>query len=156
MYRLNLDPEVIRYTGDPPFESIAAAEQFIRDYSQYRLYGFGRWAVHERETDTFIGWCGLRYSPEKNEVDLGYRFFRQYWGQGYATEAGKACLDYAFRALHLDFVVGNVMIENTASVKVLEKLGMSRWKTSTCGEQPSYVYRIEKGDFLNEKSAIKE
>jgi RimJ/RimL family protein N-acetyltransferase len=80
LYRLNSDPEVIRYTGDPPFESEAAAIEFIRNYEAYKKYGMGRWLAERKEDGEILGWCGLKYLPGENQVDLGYRFFRKYWG----------------------------------------------------------------------------
>jgi RimJ/RimL family protein N-acetyltransferase len=49
----------------------------------------------------FTGWCGLKYLSETNEVDLGYRFMKKFWGKGYATEAALACIEYGFSRLHL-------------------------------------------------------
>lgn len=124
-YELNSNPEVIKYTGDNAFESIDAARQFLQNYNPYQKYGYGRWAVIDKKTNEFLGWCGLKYSPELNETDLGFRFFKKYWNQGYATETAKACLEYGFNQLHLTKIVGRAMEANVASVKVLEKIGMT-------------------------------
>lgn len=72
----------------------------------------------------FIGWCGLKYRPELDETDLGYRFKRAAWGNGYATEAAKHTLDHGFNNLHLHIITGRAHIENITSIKVLEKIGM--------------------------------
>jgi RimJ/RimL family protein N-acetyltransferase len=61
---------------------------------------------------------------EAGEYDLGYRFFEQYWGQGYATEAAAAVCDFARRRLHGERVVGRAMRDNLASRRVLEKVGL--------------------------------
>ena len=66
-YRLNLDWENIKYTGDKPFESIQEAKEFLLNYSHYKNYGFGRWAVIEKYSNEFLGWCGLKYTPELDE-----------------------------------------------------------------------------------------
>ena len=89
-YLLNLDPDVIKYTGDPPFESIEAARIFLQNYNHYTKYGFGRWAVIDKENDEYLGWCGLKYSADLNEYDIGFRFFKRHWNKGYATEAAQA------------------------------------------------------------------
>jgi RimJ/RimL family protein N-acetyltransferase len=65
-----------------------------------------------------------QYLPEFDEVDLGYRFLPQYWGQGLATEACAASIDFAFQVLGLARVIGLVLAENVASIRVLEKVGM--------------------------------
>ncbi len=123
-FELNADLEVVKYTGDKPFETIGEAKSFLENYNQYELYGFGRWAVIEKNTDDYLGWCGLRFMPELNEVDLGFRFSRKYWNQGYATETAKACVDYGFASLKLRKIIGRAMEANVGSVKVLEKIGM--------------------------------
>jgi RimJ/RimL family protein N-acetyltransferase len=126
LYELNLDPDVIRYTLDPIVD-VAQAGKILREtiIPQYKLYNHGRWAVYIKEGNGFIGWCGLKYLDEQNEVDLGYRFMKKYWGQGYATESSKATLDYGFYTLKLERIVGRALPGNIASIKVLEKCGMN-------------------------------
>jgi RimJ/RimL family protein N-acetyltransferase len=126
IYQLNLDPEVIRYTLDPIVD-IDHARKILREViiPQYSLYHYGRWAVYKKDEMVFIGWCGLKYFSELNEVDLGYRFMKNYWGKGFATEAARASLDYGFRVLNLNRIVGRALPGNFASIKVLEKCGMS-------------------------------
>lgn len=143
MYRLNADPEVIRYTGDQPFSSEATALKFLQDYDQYRLNGYGRWAMILKSNHEFIGWCGLRYDSQTNETDLGFRLFTNYWNQGLATEAAKACIDYGFTQLQLKELVGRVMKANTASIRVLEKAGMKFWKEHEFEAHPGLYYRIQ-------------
>lgn len=124
-YDLNADAEVIKYTGDQAFGNVSEAKSFLENYNQYDLYGYGRWAVIDKNDGEFLGWCGLKYSPDLEEVDLGFRFFRKYWNQGFATETAKACIDYGFTHLQLNKIVGRAMERNVASIKVLEKTGMT-------------------------------
>ena len=124
MFDLNNDPEVIRYTGDPPFSSLQAAQNFLENYKDYEQNGYGRWAVLLQENQEFLGWCGLKYSPDKDETDIGFRFFRKHWNKGYATESATAALNYGFKQLGFKKIVGRAMKANTASIRVLEKLGM--------------------------------
>lgn len=123
-FLLNQDPEVIKYTGDVAFQHVSEALSFLQNYNPYELYGYGRWAVIRKEDDAFLGWCGLKYSPDLDEVDIGFRFFQKYWNQGYASESALACLVYGFEQLNLEKIVGRAMEANLASVKVLEKIGM--------------------------------
>jgi [ribosomal protein S5]-alanine N-acetyltransferase len=125
LYDLNLDPEVIRYTHDP-LTDVEHARKVLKEVilPQYILYNHGRWAVHLRSGLEFIGWCGLKYLTETNEVDLGYRLKKNFWGNGYATEAARACIKYGFATLNLDRIVGRALPANLASIKVLEKCGM--------------------------------
>lgn len=143
-YDLNADPEVVKHTGDKEFGNISEAESFLRNYNQYKLYGYGRWAVIDKKNDAFLGWCGLKYSPDLDEVDLGFRFFRKYWNHGFATEAAKACIDYGFKNLNLDKIVGRAMEANIGSVKVLEKAGMKFVGKFEFDLHPGVLYQIEK------------
>ncbi len=140
-FALNNDPEVLRYTGDDPFASVEEARAFLVAYPAYRQDGFGRWAV-ELHDGTWLGWCGLRRQAD-GAVDLGYRFLRAYWGQGYATEAGLACLAWGFEQAGLAEIIGRVAKDNQASIRVLEKVGMHFWKQAPTEMDPhALFYRI--------------
>jgi RimJ/RimL family protein N-acetyltransferase len=114
----------MRYTGEPLCPSVAVAEAGIRAYPDWELYGFGRWAAWHRAEDRIIGFAGLKYLVDIAEVDLGYRFFPEYWDIGLATEASLACVKYGFETLGLNRIIGLVLPENQASVRVLQKAGM--------------------------------
>ncbi len=143
LFALNSDPEVLKYTGDEPFASIAAARQFLKNYHPYADYGYGRWAVLLKTSGAFAGWCGLKHSPELAETDIGFRFFRKYWNMGMATEAARACVDLGFRAFGLPSIVGRVLRENTASIRVLEKIGLQYWKAADFHGQPGLYYKTD-------------
>ena len=123
-YELNSHPDVMRYTGEAPLPSVEAAADAIRAYPDFESVGYGRWACALRTTGELIGFCGLKYLPDLDEVDLGYRFLPRHWGRGYATEAGAASLAFGFETLGLERIVGFVLPENPASIRVLEKLGL--------------------------------
>ncbi len=124
-FALNADWEVLKYTGDDPFENIHQAEEFLRNYPSisYLKDGFGRWTCILKETSEIIGWCGLRVQ-NTGETDLGYRFHRRFWGKGYATESSIASLNTGFYDLELDTIIARAAKENKASIHVIEKLGM--------------------------------
>ncbi|MEO6584346.1 MAG: GNAT family N-acetyltransferase, partial [Ferruginibacter sp.] len=128
LFAMNNEPEVIRYTGDQPFASEAEASLLIKNYDQYKNYRLGRLTVILKDTQKKLGWCGLKFHPENNEVELGYRFKMQYWGNGYATEASRASIEYGFNELKLPFIAAIAKAENTASIHVMKKLGMFYWK----------------------------
>ena len=143
-FALNNDPEVLRYTGDDPFATVEEARDFLVAYPAYKRDGFGRWAV-ELHDGTWLGWCGLRRQVD-GTVDLGYRLLRAHWGQGYATEAGRACIDLGFTRFGLDTIIARVVRANVGSVRVLEKLGMHYWKTdATELDAETLIYRVERG-----------
>jgi ribosomal-protein-alanine N-acetyltransferase len=143
VFQLNQHPDIFRFTTDPPFESAAAAKKFIESYDAYKRSGYGRWAVELKSTNDFIGWCGLKYHPEENEVDVGYRFLPEYWGFGYAAETGKACIDYGF-GIGLNRIVARIHKENARSVKVAIKMGMTYEKDLMFDGVPWLNYVIEK------------
>jgi RimJ/RimL family protein N-acetyltransferase len=99
----------------------------------YARYGFGLWALTLRSSEEVIGDCGLDLihgleDPEATEgggpIQIGWHVRRDLWGQGLATEAARACRDYAFAQLHLAALHALIQPENTASRRVAEKIGM--------------------------------
>ena len=90
----------------------------------------------------------LKYLPELDAVDIGFRFFPEYWGQGLATEAGSACMTFGFETLHLDRIIGLVLPENKASVRVLEKIGLHRTGTISYDGETADHYELRLLDKL--------
>jgi [ribosomal protein S5]-alanine N-acetyltransferase len=124
LFRLNNDPEVVKYTGDSGFSSEAKALELIQTYPNYQRDGYGRWMVTDRVSGTPLGWCGLKKNPWG--VDLGFRFFREHWGKGIATTAAQAALSLG-RTFGATPIIGRTLSSNTASKKVLEKVGMVQY-----------------------------
>lgn len=147
-YELNLDEEVIKYTGDVAFASVEESKDLIRNYDQYKKNGFGRWAVIFKETNEILGWCGLKYIDEIQQTDLGFRLHKRFWNKGYATEASTACLHLGFEHYNLQQIVGQVHRDNVASKRVLEKVGMIYWRELYNNDNTWLVYGINKHDFL--------
>lgn len=126
-FRLNRNPEVVRHTGQPPLRTLAEAEHALRSapLHDYVHHGYGRHACVLRRTGEVIGFTGLKYLPERNETDLGYRFLPEHWGQGLATESCLAVLPWAFETLRLEELIGMHEHANPASGRVLEKCGFT-------------------------------
>ena len=124
---LNADKDVMHY-----FPSVLTREQSdnLADKFQHLIldHGWGFWAVELKATGQFIGFTGLNIQPEQFIfspcVEISWRFAKQYWHQGYATEAAKACLKFAFETLQLKEVVSFTAVHNTASEHVMQRLGM--------------------------------
>ena len=102
-----------------------------RQLSRYQKWGFGLWAVILKETQEMIGQWGLTMQPWKEEevLEIGYLFQRDFWHQGYAIEAAKACKDYAFEILDVKEVYSIIRDTNTASKRVAIRNGMSKIDT---------------------------
>ncbi len=152
MIELNADPDVIRFTGDGHLLNESEARKIVMErlLPQWNLYKMGRFSVYLKN-GPYIGWCGLRYFSENKEVDLGYRFMKKFWGQGYATEASLACLEYGFNTLHLDRIVAKAMPDNTNSIKVMQKLKMNfkGHVDDPTDPHPFLLYEMMKKDFAS-------
>lgn len=106
--------------------SIADANAYLNTrMHDYSVYGFGRMACFERISSRLIGFSGLRYLNDIQEIDLGYTFLSDYWGKGFATESAQAILDYGHKRLGINRIIGLVSPENQASRNVLLKVGFS-------------------------------
>ena len=129
-YQMNLDPEINRYTGEGGVASKKEIERRIVEnvFGDYEKYGFGRLAVEWKATGEFIGFTGLKYLEDMDEIDLGYRLLKEYWGKGIATEGGKISLELGFSKLGLDQIIALIMPANIASIRVAEKLGLTYQK----------------------------
>jgi [ribosomal protein S5]-alanine N-acetyltransferase len=143
LLQLNSNPEVLKYLHEPPLVTEEQALHILNTIilPQYKN-NLGRWAIHLKTTNEFIGWCGLKYLAEANEIDLGYRLMQNFWGNGYAYEAAKHTLDYGFNMLHLKTIVGRAHIENIVSLKILEKIGMQFIKEEVVDNCPVKTFGI--------------
>ena len=128
MFELNSDPEVIKYAEATPARDLQEARQRLEEgpLADYEKYGYGRFAVELKETGNVIGFCGIKYLPEIDLPEVGYRYLKQYWGRGIGTEAAMACVDFARDDLKIKKLIALIMPENAGSIKVAEKLGMSK------------------------------
>ena len=149
-YQMNLDAEVSRYTGDGGVVSKAEIKRRIIEHvlGDYQKHGFGRLAVELKADGKFIGFAGLKYLEDLKAVDLGYRFMSAYWGKGYATEAGKACIDLGFNSLDLERIIAMVLPENKGSVHVLNKLGFTYEKDIMEDGQLAKLYVLNRRNYL--------
>lgn len=152
-FELDSDPEVHKYLGGKPIQTIDEARAVITLIRrQYEQNGIGRWAVVEKKSNSFIGWCGLKLErKELNELinfyDLGYRFIKKYWGMGYATEAAVATLQYGFEQMDLEEIYGRADCDNAASNHILQKLGLKYIKSGVIEEINHHWYKITKEEW---------
>lgn len=130
--------------------------------NQLRRYreenGLGLWAVIRKSDGEFLGQCGLTYQHTdrgEQEVEVGYLFKRKHWHNGYAAEAAKGCMKYAFEKLRLGTVVSIIRDTNFASARVAERNGME-----PCGQivkhyydmdMPHIIYRMNCGEWENQR-----
>jgi RimJ/RimL family protein N-acetyltransferase len=128
---INGDPEVMRHIGHGHVLGRGLSDELIARFEgEWRERGFGPWAVAPREDDAaLVGFCGLTvpmFLPEVlPAVEVGWRFARDAWGHGYATEAARAALAFAFEDREMREVIAIVDPDNPRSLRVAEKLGMT-------------------------------
>lgn len=127
MHLLNTDPDVIEYADDPA-ENMEESRKRLEEgpLSDYKKYGYGRFAVEFKETGEVIGFCGIKYLPEIDLPEVGYRYLKAYWGRGIGTEAARVCVDFARQDLKIEKLVALIIPENVGSIRVAEKLGMTK------------------------------
>lgn len=120
------DPKVM-YAYEHGFSQEEVRQWMDRQQERYAQYGFGLWAAVEKENDELIGDCGITMQDwNGREVpEIGYHLRRDKWGQGFATEAARACRDYAFRTLGFPEVFSIIRDNNFPSQRVALRNGMS-------------------------------
>ena len=117
-------PDIMRYVHDfQPLDG-AEGEQALRATIAQYAAGYGDWAVVERGTGNIIGECGLSDPKVVQDPEITWLFHPEFWGKGYAHEAARAVLAYAFGQLGLERLVAHVRSDNARSIRLLEKLGM--------------------------------
>jgi RimJ/RimL family protein N-acetyltransferase len=116
---------VLRYWDAPTWTERERADRFIANSQRMADEGSGaRLAIDRLSDGAFIGWCSLsRWNPDFRSASMGYCLTDAAWGQGYATEAARAVLQWAYDTLDLNRVQAEADTRNTASARVLEKLG---------------------------------
>lgn len=124
LYELYSGPNVTKYT-EGLFEDKEQELQYIKDYIEnvYKYYGFGTWLIHRKEDGKLIGRAGFSYRPGYEEAELGFIIGEPFWRQGYAYEVCFHLMELASKVYELSTVRALVKKENTASVRLLEKLG---------------------------------
>ena len=163
LVELDSDPEVKRYIdGGVAVERqdlAAMLSAWVDDYDRHDGYGF--WAAVEKASGVFLGWFHLR--PGKTagplEPELGYRLRREAWGRGYATEGSRALVDKAFGELGAERVDASTMTVNTASRRVMEKVGLRYvrtfeldWRGKVPGDEHGGVeYSIDRAQWAKDR-----
>lgn len=150
LYPIYQDPAVHRFIGGPP----PPFDEYWRTVRErwpayYGEHGFGLWAVIRKDDGALLGRIGL-LSQEVDgvrEVEVAYALGQHAWGRGYATEAARACRDWAFTHLDVGYVISLIIPENANSIRVAGKNGMTFWKEAEFRTFRVHVYRITRQEW---------
>ena len=143
LFALYSDPEIRRYFPEGTLtyeETKSELEWFLDGHTDH--HELGLWATVYKETGQFIGRCGLLpwTIDQREEVEVAYLIAKGYWGQGLATEAAQAILDYGFGQLRLPRLICLIDRENVASIKVATRIGMTFEKEGQDEKGPFLLY----------------
>jgi RimJ/RimL family protein N-acetyltransferase len=124
---INSDPKVMEFQSrvKSPKQTLLECRHIQR---HFKKHGWGLWALGLYNTNTFIGFAGLRFNrsitPDVSCVEFICRLAAEHWGCGYAKEAAQLCFDYGFKTLHLERIVGATPTHHQRARRLMTSLGM--------------------------------
>ena len=149
------DPDVMKYINNGESWPDEQIKEFVnRQIDNSTQYGFCLWKLLKKPTEKLIGFCGLQPLFESGEIEIGWWLAKSSWGQGLATEAAMKVVEYGFGKIGLERIVAIAQPQNTASIRVMEKLGM-RYVKDTVGRYgvPVVQYALESPNGLRPTAA---
>lgn len=139
------DPVAMRYIGDGAvLDSGQSWREIAMHIGHWMLRGYGQWALERKEDGAWLGQAGLWNPPGWPGLEVGWRLTRQVWGEGYATEAGQAAIEWAWRTLDTTELISVIQPGNAASIRVAEGLGMRPLRESTVKGQDVLIFGIDR------------
>jgi RimJ/RimL family protein N-acetyltransferase len=144
MMEVHQDPEVMRFLGPYPVTLTTAWRNVAMMVGHWEMLGYGSWVVMDRSTSEIVGRVGLWYPDGWPGVELGWTVKRSRWGQGIATEASRAALQWAWANLQVDHIISMIHPENVASIRIAEKLGESFERSEVLNGSEVLVYGIDR------------
>jgi len=141
-------PSFHQFIGDRGVRTLEEARTYIEDraFAAYENKGFGPFAVELKTDGRVIGIVSLLDRDELDHVDIGFAFLPDSWRQGFATEATSAVMDFAFQDLGLEKIIAITQPDNIASIKTLDKMGLSFAGMTRLGDEDIdlLLYAIER------------
>jgi RimJ/RimL family protein N-acetyltransferase len=146
VFEMNTSIEVMRRIGEGKIKNKVDEQNGFKSIivNYQKGTGLGVWAVVIKTNNTFIGAASMTPLADENEIQLGYRLKKQYWEQGYGTEIAKGLVEYGFNYLHLDKITATTNLDNTASMRVLEKAGFRFEKADVYYNWPMNYFTLYK------------
>lgn len=139
---INAMPDVVRTMGSVARPTALA--RLERGEQDWRDRGYGLMAVIERATGRFLGRSGLKYWPQFGETEVGWVLRSDVRGHGFATEAGRACIEWGFGSLGLPYITAMIRPDNDRSIRVAERLGMRPLRPDVLIDIPVVVYSLDR------------
>jgi RimJ/RimL family protein N-acetyltransferase len=139
---LHADPAVTEFVR--PLDRVAAEDRLRKDEEEWRQRGHGIFAISDLSTGVFLGRTGPKYWPQFDETEVGWILKRSAWGQGYATEAARACIDWAFENLDVPYLTSMINPANARSVHVAKRLGLTPARDDVLLGDPVQVYKADR------------
>ncbi|WP_282610415.1 GNAT family N-acetyltransferase [Pelagibius sp. Alg239-R121] len=142
---MNADPEIMRYIGGRSVETLEETKAAIaRVDARWKNLGYSWWAILHRKEKEIIGAACVQNlaNNEGAPLEIGWRLKSEFQGQGFATEAGQAAIDFAFEHLGVDYLVAVAHPDNKASHRVMERLGMTYVGIEEHYDAPCVVYAL--------------
>ncbi len=152
LHRLWIDPGVRKFLWDDQMISMETAVAVVESsVDSFATYGFGFWAICFKNDPKLIGFAGLRHfvedGVESPEVEILYGVAPEHWGKGVAPEAAAAVLRYGFEESGLENIYAGADPPNTASFRVIEKLGMEFARKASVNGVESVYYAMKRDDY---------
>ncbi|HXD32060.1 MAG TPA: GNAT family N-acetyltransferase [Pyrinomonadaceae bacterium] len=148
------DPEVMKYLADgKPMNAFEAWRSMAFHVGHWELLGYGHFATEEKSSGRLIGRIGFLNPAGWPDFEIGWTIAREFWGRGYATEAARRALKYAFEDLDRDHVISLIDPENKASIRVAERLGEKVEGTTELFGKHILIYGLDRADWLKQDPA---
>ncbi len=142
---INQDPFVRKFLWDDEIIDEAMAREIMaKNEELFSDHGYGLWKMVLRDTKEVIGYTGLWFFFDEPQPQLIYALLEAHSGQGYATEAGRAIIDYAFGSLGFEYLLAATDSPHTASQRVAERLGMNFVEERVEDDKFTRFYKIKK------------
>lgn len=145
LIELYTHPTVRQYLGGPLQQAVAEkrATEDIQNLAALPI-----WSIRSLSHDSFIGIISLDDHHDGEDIEVSYVLLPEYWGKGYATQALKLVLAYAFKSLNLEKIIAETQTQNTASIKLLERVGMKFEKSLERFDANQSIYAITRHQYV--------
>lgn len=143
MFDIHQDPDVMRFVGKPGTITVAWRNVAMM-IGHWQMRGYGMWIVIERTSGDIIGRAGLWNEEGGPGLELGWLIRKSSWGRGYATEASRAALDWAWAHVDTDHIISVIHAENLQSIRIAQKLGMMLDRTESRPDGETCVYGVRR------------